>query len=340
MPFTDLTLRELEEYVGTNPRPGDFREYWERAMEELQGLSDSFELVPAPFRAPFAECFDLYFEGTGGARIHAKLLRPAGTDSPNTRPALLQFHGYSMDSGDWYQKLGYVGAGFIVAALDCRGQGGTSGDPGPVRGNTLRGHVVRGLDDEPEKLLYRQIFLDTVQLARIVMSMEEVDADRVGVKGASQGGALSLVCAALEPRIRKVVSIYPFLCDYRRAWEVDPDNNAYAELKEYFRRFDPNHAREEELFTRLGYIDVQHLADRIQADVLMATGLSDDCCPPSTQFAAYNRITSNKQLAVYPDFGHEDLPGIEDRAFAFFAPLLDGDADPARTPKQDSHARS
>ncbi len=40
----------------------------------------------------------------------------------------------------------------------------------------MRGHIVRGLDDSPEKLLFRQIFLDTVQLTRIVMDMPEVDA--------------------------------------------------------------------------------------------------------------------------------------------------------------------
>lgn len=322
MAFTDLPLSELQEYLGTNPRPNDFLEYWDRAIEEVETLSGSFELTPAPFRAPFVDCFDLYFEGVGGAQVHAKLLRPsAGAERPRSRPALLQFHGYSMSSGDWYDKLAYVGAGFVVAALDCRGQGGSSEDSTPVRGNTLHGHIIRGLDDAPEKLLYRQIFLDTVRLARIVMAMEEVDPDRVGVKGASQGGALALACAALEPRIRRVVSIYPFLSDYRRAWEVDPDNSAYVELKEYFRHFDPTHAREQDLFMRLGYIDVQHLAHKIRADVLMATGLSDDVCPPSTQFAAYNRITSNKQIAVYPDFGHENLPGIEDRAFAFLSTL-------------------
>ena len=48
---------------------------------------------------------------------------------------------------------------------------------------------------------------------------------------------------------------------------------------------------------------------------------SSTVCPPSTQFAAYNRITSAKELAIYPDFGHEHLPGFADRTGAFFAAM-------------------
>ena len=57
------------------------------------------------------------------------------------------FHGYTGDSGDWADKLGYVLAGFTVAAMDCRGQAGLSEDKGGVNGNTLHGHIIRGLED-------------------------------------------------------------------------------------------------------------------------------------------------------------------------------------------------
>jgi cephalosporin-C deacetylase len=277
------------------------------------------ELVPHTLETPFAECFHLYFTGVGGARVHAKYLRPKGTREPH--PAVLMFHGYSGSSGDWCDKLNYVALGFSVAALDCRGQGGLSHDVGGARGNTLRGHIIRGLDDAPERLLFRQIYLDCAQLAGIVMSFPEVDADRVGATGGSQGGGLTLACAALEPRIRRAAPVFPFLCDYQRVWEMDLAAGAYEELRTFFRLFDPLHEREEEIFRRLGYIDNQHLAHRIRAEVLMATGLMDTICPPSTQFAAYNKIPSRKHMHVYPDFGHESLPGAADRIFAFMANL-------------------
>jgi cephalosporin-C deacetylase len=111
--------------------------------------------------------------------------------------------------------------------------------------------------------------------------------------------------------------LVPFLSDYRRVWEMDQAKDAYAELKEFFRQHDPQHKREEEIFTRLGYIDVQHLAPRIKAEVMMGVGLMDTICPPSTQFAVYNKIKAKKGMEIYPDFAHENLPGFWDKAFQF-----------------------
>jgi cephalosporin-C deacetylase len=320
MPLTfDMPLEQLKKYQGRNPRPDDFDAFWDRGLAEMRATDPEVELIAADFQTLFAECFHMYFTGVGGARVHAKLLRPRGARTP--QPAVLMFHGYSGSSGDWSDKLGYVAMGYTVAALDCRGQGGLSEDAGGVKGNTLRGHIIRGLDDSPEKLLYRQIFLDTAQLARIVMEMDDVDETHVGATGGSQGGALTLACVALEPRIRLAAPVFPFLCDYKRVWEMDQAKDAYAELHDYFRRFDPLHERENEIFTKLGYIDVQHLCPRIRAEVFMGVGLMDTVCPPSTQFAAYNKIPSKKSMAIYPDFGHEGLPGNSDKIFQFMSRL-------------------
>jgi cephalosporin-C deacetylase len=102
---------------------------------------------------------------------------------------------------------------------------------------------------------------------------------------------------------------------------MDLAKGAYEEMATYFRHFDPRHERETDIFTRLGYIDNQHLAPRIQAEVLMLTGLMDAICPPSTQFAAYNKITAPKSMVLYPDFGHEGLPGSSDIIYEFLGKL-------------------
>lgn len=320
MPATfDLPLEELWTYAGTNPKPADFDEFWDRGMAEMAALGTAADVESDSFGTPYAKCGHLTFTGIGGARIHARLARPRESDSPG--PALLWFHGLGSSAVEWVQMLPYVAAGFTVAAMDCRGQGGGSDDVGGTRGTTLRGHIIRGLEDEPERMLYRNIFLDTAQLARIVMAMETVDEGRVAAAGRSQGGALTLACAALEPRIFRAAPVYPYLCDYRRVYDIDLARDAYGELQDWFRYRDPRHLREREIFERLGYIDVQHLCPRIRGEVLFATGLMDEICPPSSQFAAYNRIEAPKWMDLYPDFGHEDLPGHPDRTYRF---LLEG----------------
>lgn len=323
MPLVDMPIEKLVAYEGRNPKPADHDKYWARALDEMRNTKAKVELVKSSFQTPFAECFDLYFTGVRNARVHAKYLRPkAGAKAKaKPHPAIVQFHGYSGNCGEWHDKLSYVAAGYSIASLDCRGQGGYSQDTGGVNGNTHNGHIIRGLDDVPDNLLFRHIFLDTAQLAGIVMGFDEVDPARVGAMGGSQGGGLTLACVSLEPRIKLAAPVFPFLCDYQRVWEMDLATGAYAELKTFFRHYDPQHKRHEEWFNRLGYIDVQHLAPRIKAEVLMGVGLMDTICPPSTQYAAFNKIKSKKRAVHFPDFGHEGLPGFQDEVYQFMLGL-------------------
>src|SRR5882724_7998635 len=148
MPLIDKPLPELRVYAGLNPRPADFDAYWSAALRELDVTDPRPDLRPSAVIAPrSAECFDLWFTGVGGARIYAKYIRPKNAISDGgKRPAAIQFHGYSGNSGEWMDKLGYAAEGLCYAAMDCRGQGGLSEDNAVVKGPTLRGHIVRGLD--------------------------------------------------------------------------------------------------------------------------------------------------------------------------------------------------
>ncbi|MBN1348700.1 alpha/beta fold hydrolase, partial [candidate division KSB1 bacterium] len=205
----DMPLSQLKTYEGLNPKPADFDLFWEKSLKEMNAIDTEVEHVPATFQTAYAECFNMYFTGVEGARVHAKFVKPRTAATPH--PAVLIFHGYSGDSGDWTGLLAYAAQGYSVAALDCRGQGGLSEDRGGVPGWTLRGHIIRGLDGSPEQLLFRQIYLDTAQLAKLIMQMPDVDENRVGATGGSQGGGLTLACAALEPRIKLAAPVFPFL---------------------------------------------------------------------------------------------------------------------------------
>ncbi|WP_052429386.1 acetylxylan esterase [Paenibacillus borealis] len=55
----------------------------------------------------------IYFTGVRGARIHAKYLRPKEAGGPH--PAILQFHGYSGNAGDWSDKLAFTSLGISSA---------------------------------------------------------------------------------------------------------------------------------------------------------------------------------------------------------------------------------
>lgn len=315
MPIVDMPLEKLKVYEGRNPRPADFDEFWDASLAELDSIDPDPEFVKHDLPCAISEAYELRFTSTKGARIYAKFLKPKNINGK--APALLRFHGLSGSSPDWSDMINWVAQGFVVAAMDTRGQGGYSEDVGGVPGTTHTTQFVRGIDGEPSDLHCRDLFLDTAQLARVVMALDYVDETRVAAHGGSQGGALSLACAALVPSLKLCVPTYPYLCDYKRVWEMDLDKGAYEGMRYYLRSFDPTHEHIDEFFTKLGYIDLQFLAPRIRAKVYMSTGLVDTTCPPSTQFAAYNKITSEKQVEIYPDFGHEGLKGASDRVFKF-----------------------
>jgi cephalosporin-C deacetylase len=176
-----------------------------------------------------------------------------------------------------------------------------------------------GLAGEPKDMYYTELFQHTCLMVRLALALDALDSAHICANGASQGGALSLVCAALNaPYIKKCASLYPFLADYRRAWDMDRDAIVFNGMKYCTRWFDPTGANLDAMFTQLGYIDVLNFVQRITCPVLFGTGLRDVVIPPSAQFAVYRRIQAPKQHLIYPDYGHEEIADFDDRLLRFF----------------------
>ncbi len=312
-----IDLTKLETYQGTGNKPTDFDHYWDTALAELADLPLNYTLEEIPFKSKVARAYHLWFTAPDGARVHAQLLTPKETAGKNFK-GLLQFHGYHCDSGDWVDKIGAVAEGFVVAALDARGQGGLSEDNTVTSGGVLKGLIIRGMEEGPDNLYYKRVYLDCAHLAKILMSLDYVDETRIFAQGASQGGALTIACAALVPQIKKVIATYPFLCDYRKAFDLGAQTSAFEEIPYWFQFRDPLHKHETEVFETLAYIDLQHLAPRIKAEVAWVMGMQDEVVPPETQLSAYHNITSKKQLITLPEYGHEYLPKVSDELQGFF----------------------
>ena len=320
MPVFEMPLEKLKTYQGCSPRPDDFDQFWADSMADMEQTGLDYTLTPADFTAPGVECFDLWFTGVKGAKIHCKFLKPVNVEG--RIPGIAVFHGYMHHSGEWFERLPLVYAGNAVIVMECRGQGGISEDVYSGVGPTIFGHVIRGVrDEDPHKLYYRDVFLDAAKTVRILMSMDFVDETRIATHGKSQGGAISLAAASLVPEVKLCAPLYPFLSDFRRVLEMDLDQNAYEGFYWLFKKCDPTHQHMEEYLYRMGYIDIQNHVPKIRAKVLWQTGLMDNLCPPSTQFAAYNKITAPKDMILYPDHTHELIYFANDAIFTFFSQL-------------------
>ena len=315
MPMLDMPIERLRTYQGQNPKPADFDAFWDNELEKIHAFNGAYEIIDTEFSTKNVKVEDLFFTAPDGSRIHAKIARPA---AEGKYPTVFLFHGKGGNLGASKSLLSWVSEGFVAASIDCRSQAGLSNDATERGLLGQSGLIVRGLSKGRDYLYYKDVFLDVVRLVDIVKAQPYCDVDRLYARGGSQGGALTLVCAALCPEIKAIAPIVPFLCDYKRLYEMDQMERAYSEIKDYVRYAcpidDENRAK---MWETLGYIDVQHLAPRIKAETLWFVGLMDNICPPSTQFAAYNKITAKKEIVVYTNHGHETPWEIDDRFFLF-----------------------
>ena len=128
-----------------------------------------------------------------------------------------------------------------------------------------------------------------------------VDAARVAVHGASQGGGIALAVAGLLPDVHAAMIDIPFLCHFERAIEMT-DRDPYFEISAYLSRY---RDREATVLRTLSYFDGVNFAPKAVAPALFSVAMMDRTCPPSTVFAAYNSYAGPKDIAVYKYNDHE-----------------------------------
>lgn len=301
MIIADMPLEQLQQYRPPQTKQPDFGAFWKRTLDEAlsQPLNEDLEPIPT-YPVPEVEVFRASFDGFRAGRCVAWYLRPRDIGFDASLPALVFYHGYSGNKGMPHNYLMWALQGYAVLALDVRGQSGESNDGIIYPEGHISGWMTQGIMD-PETYYYRGVYMDCVRAAELVAAQPEVDARHMGAAGVSQGGGLTLAAAALSGRFALAMPEVPYLCHFRRALEM-AQQDPYLELSRYFRVYPE---REEQAFRTLSYFDNLNLADRITCPVLMTVGLLDLICPPSTIYATFNHIKSEKKMCVYPYHGHE-----------------------------------
>ena len=134
-----------------------------------------------------------------------------------------------------------------------------------------------------------------------VRTHDAVDPGRVVVAGGSQGGGITIAAAALSVDVTAAMPDVPFLCDFPRATTL-VDTEPYDEIATYLRA---HRDQVTPVYRTLSYFDGAVMATRARVPSLFSVALMDDCCPPSTVFAAHNAWAGPKQIRVYPFNRHE-----------------------------------
>lgn len=297
-----MPINELEKYYGSKIKAEDFNEYWKKQVELIDTESIKYSITEKKTNNKKARYYNLTFNSFDGTEIHAKCICPVKS---KRIPVVFEFHDYKERSRSWHYLSRYIGINYAVVAMDCRGQGGLSKDVNIGGGPTVCGHIIQGIDDEVDQMYYRKVYLDAYVLSKLVEKFNYIDNEKMITLGKGQGGAIAAVTAALNNNISKCSVQYPFLSDYKRVWEMDLDSNFYEGIRYYFRWFDSMHKRELEFFEKLSYIDIVNFANMINCEVLLGTGLLDNICPPSSQYAFFNNLNCKKIHKIFHKHGHE-----------------------------------
>ncbi len=312
----EMDRAELETYRPGLNLPDDFAQFWQTVLAEPTSAPPRFAGYRPHAALPGVEIGTLSYEGVGGLRFHARVVRLAGRTQEGA--LVVRFPGYNAPPAAIVELLPWAAMGFTVVSVAVRGQPGGPADPGPYPDGQVTGGVfTRGLTD-PWRSYYRYVYVDTVRAVQAATAVEGVDPGRVVVTGGSQGGGLSLIAAALSPpgSVQAALVSFPFPAHIGRAAalaELPP----YTELVDRMRRLDPRGTETAAVDHTLALVDVLSHAPQVKVPVLMGIGLTDLICPPSASFAVLHHLDGPAESRVYPAHGHEELPGFMDDALAF-----------------------
>lgn len=284
----------------------DFDQFWASTLAELAGVEPEYKFTLLKEHSnDVRNTYRVDMKSLGGEDISGLLYVPV---AEGKYPAMISYMGYGSDV--WYGDPS-SNPQMIEFLLCIRNQAL----------NREKGEkddwCTRGLENK-ETYYYRGAFADAVRAVDLICSLDKTDVARVFANGESQGGALTLVAASLDQRIKAIAPSAPFLNDYKdyfslAGWPAAPIKAKAEEAG----------ISEEEMYRTLSYFDVKNFTDRIQCPVLMAIGLQDPVCPPHTNFAGYNHIKGEKSWICYPTFGHNiweqpEWPKAKDEFFRRF----------------------
>lgn len=315
MPFTDMPLDELRRFKPAVREPGDFDRFWDDTLAESRQAAErpGAAATRVPAHTPVTELLieDLTFPGFAAEPVKGWVMRPKGRDAERL-PAVIEYLGYNGGRGLPGETVRWALSGYVHVLMDTRGQGsgwGSQGDtPDPHgSGPSAQGWMTRGILD-PREHFYRRVFTDAARLIDEVKTWDFVDPERIAVTGGSQGGGIAIAAAGLTPGLWALLPDVAFLCAWEHAASV-ATTGPFDELATYLA---VHRGQIDAVWDAAAYFDGVNFAQRVTAPALFSVALMDDVVPPSTTFAAYNRLSSaDKHIEVYPYNNHSGGGGCQ-----------------------------
>lgn len=311
--------------------PPDFDAFWSEGKAQLARIPVEMTREPLPtYAPPGTNVWHVSFQtvgldpnGTGTSRTYGILCEPS---APGKYPALLSVPGAGVRP--YRGLIAQCQRGLITLQIGIHGLPVTL-DPAVYTSlgqGSLSRYFMNNLEDR-DRFFYRRVYLSTVRANDVLTSLPNYDGEHLGVIGGSQGGALAIVTAALDPRVKGLASTYPALADL-----TGYVNGRAGGWPHFFHPTRPGPKPTAEALRTLPYYDVVNFARRLRVPGIYTWGYNDETVPPTSIFAAYNVITAPKSWMLALVTGHNTTPEQFLRMDAWIEALLKTGTAPAQIP--------
>jgi cephalosporin-C deacetylase-like acetyl esterase len=290
--------------------PADFRRFWQKALKEARRvpLEPTYREVAAATDARYVTRLvrlhvgkDKWMQGYLTMPRAGSSGEGAVGERGGTFPVVLCPPGAG--SGKIYPSDYFPERGCIYLKLEIHDNDQLLDDASyeTLRRAKCDGYPLRGMVSR-DTYYYKDVYVGCARAVDFLCTLPEWDGRNVIVTGGSQGGALTIVTAALNEQVTLCAPFYPALCDltaflHHRAggwpkffsdWSADS-------------RVDIG---QEQAVATLQYFDVVNFARWLTVPTFMSWGYADDTCSPTSVWAAWNAMTAPKTQDITPTSGH------------------------------------
>lgn len=300
----DSKIQALYDYKPDLTKCSDFDQFWAETIEESKRTPLNPLLRKIDYPSRYVTVYDITYCGFDGTPIHGWYLVPNFT-SGGKSSCLINYHGFGGSRGTPSGLMHWVLSGMSVISVDCRMQGGDSGNYSNYTSGMVQNFSCLGILN-PYEYYYRAVYMDCIRAIDFAETCENVASDKIVIHGISQGGGIGMAVCALDHR--PIILLVNVASNSNIERRVENENGSFSSVSEYLRRY-PD--RITQVYKTISYFDTMNMADQINCKVFASVALKDTTCPAECYFASYNRIRSEKQIEIYPFNRHDGAHEVQ-----------------------------
>ena len=317
-------LEDARSYRGAWLKPSNFESFWETSVAFAQNAQVE-SVVELPSTTQAATFKRITFTSTDQTQLRARVILPAGVSvaeppapvelsssvelSASAKlPAVVLFSDLGRGVRSWLHLLRFSALGMPVVALEARPCEPQLKDAwrGAFTAEELAHALINpdGADVSTLKQLIDDALVTTAVASRFL--------GRTTVTwGEGLGGSQALFTAALLPKeVSVTMALNPLFADNATTLRAvvgcgdTPQSDAAIDA--------------------VGLLDSACAAELVRVPALIGTALLDQSAPTEGTFALYNRLPGQKQMRVYPKYGHERINQFENDQINYLCEVISG----------------